>query len=116
MLKKEINISFIGKCDFKNVTPYKCILSEGISVPFRAVVTLFSKDALKRNSLNGCLNVKTEITLLQYNTAGSVSRGRRFQGIITSYRSLGLVSSLGSTVSGDDCYCYELTIEQKIKK
>lgn len=114
MLKKEINISFIGKCDFKNVTPYKCILSEGISVPFRAVVTLFSKDALKRNSLNGCLNVKTEITLLQYNTAGSISRGRRFQGIITSYRSLGLVSSLGSTASGDDCYCYELTIEPEM--
>ena len=114
MLKKEIKISFIKDCSLKDAVPCRCALNEGISLPFRAEVALFSEKPFSKKELDSCLGIKTELTLMQYNTEGLQNRGRKFQGIITAYRSVGLVSELGSTASGKDCYCCEITIEPEM--
>ena len=114
MLKKEIKISFIKDCSLKDTVPCRCALNEGISLPFRAEVALFSEKPFSKKELDSCLGIKTELTLMQYNTEGLQNRGRKFQGIITAYRSVGLVSELGSTASGKDCYCCEITIEPEM--
>ncbi|WP_274968231.1 phage late control D family protein [Succinimonas amylolytica] len=114
MLKKEIKISYIRDCSLSDAVPYRCVLNEGISIPFRAEITLFSDKQLARKDLDSCLRVKTELAVMQYDTAGLLCRGRKFQGIITAYKSLGLVSDISGSFAGDDCYGYEITLEPEM--
>ncbi|WP_406041805.1 contractile injection system protein, VgrG/Pvc8 family [Succinimonas sp.] len=114
MSRKEIQLSFIKSCALADVTPYSCALNEGISIPFRARVTMFSDKCLRKKDLDDCLRLKAELTLLQYDDSGLRNRGRKFQGIVTSYRSLGLVTDMNSAAEGEECYSYEIIIEPEM--
>ncbi|WP_406041813.1 contractile injection system protein, VgrG/Pvc8 family [Succinimonas sp.] len=114
MFKKEISISFANSCPLSDAMPYRCVVNEGLSIPFQAEVTLFSGSALTKKDLESCLLLKADLLLLQYDTTGNLSRGRNYQGIVTSFNSLGLVSDPNGVAGGDDCYGYEITIEPEM--
>ena len=116
MLKKEIKLAYIDNenCPLSGALPFRCLVSEGVSLPFRAEVTVFSGTPLDPEKLDACLLTKTEITLMQYDTTGNLSRGRKFQGVITSYNDLGLISDLEGFEPQSDCYGYEITIEPEM--
>ena len=114
MFKKEISISFVKDCPLSGALPFRCVVNEGISIPFQAEITLFSGSALSKKDLEACLLLKAKLGLFQYDTTGSLSRGRNYQGIITSYNALGLLSDPNSVAGGEDCYGYEITIEPEL--
>ncbi len=114
MFKKEISISFVKDCPLSDALPFRCVVNEGISIPFQAEITLFSGSALSKKDLEACLLLKANLGLFQYDTTGSLSRGRNYQGIITSYNALGLLSDPNSVAGGEDCYGYEITIEPEL--
>ena len=114
MFKKEITATFIKSCPLSGAFAFRCTVSEGISLPFRAEVALFSDTELTPEELESCLLVKTELTLMQYDTTGALSRGRKFQGVITSYNALGLISDLEGYELLTDCYGYEIVIEPEM--
>ncbi|WP_406545306.1 contractile injection system protein, VgrG/Pvc8 family, partial [Succinimonas sp.] len=114
MFKKEITAAFIKNCPLSGAFAFRCAVSEGISLPFRAEVALFSDTELTPEDLESCLLVKTELTLMQYDTTGALSRGRKFQGVITSYNALGLISDPEGYELLTDCYGYEIVIEPEM--
>ena len=114
MFKKEITAAFIKNCPLSGAYAFRCAVSEGISLPFRAEVALFSDTELTPEDLESCLLVKTELTLTQYDTTGALSRGRKFQGVITSYNALGLISDPEGYELLTDCYGYEIVIEPEM--
>ena len=114
MFKKEITAAFIKNCPLSGAYAFRCAVSEGISLPFRAEVALFSDTELTPEDLESCLLVKTELTLMQYDTTGALSRGRKFQGVITSYNALGLISDPEGYELLTDCYGYEIVIEPEM--
>ena len=114
MFKKEITAAFIENCPLSGAFAFRCTVSEGISLPFRAEVTLFSDSALTPEDLESCLLMKTELSLMQYDTTGTLCRGRKYQGVITSYNALGLISDLEGYEPMTDCYGYEIIIEPEM--
>lgn len=114
MFHKEIRLSFVRDCPLEAAAPVKCAVSEGISLPFQAKVTLFYDKALTRKDLEDCLLLKTRLEMSQQDTTGAMRRGRTFHGIITSYNALGLLSDINDTAPGNDCYGYEIVIEPEI--
>lgn len=114
MFHKEIRLSFVRNCPLEAAAPVKCAVSEGISLPFQAKVTLFYDKALTRKDLEDCLLLKTRLEMFQQDTTGTLRRGRIFHGIITSYNALGLLSDLNDDSPESDCYGYEIVIEPEI--
>ncbi|WP_406041809.1 contractile injection system protein, VgrG/Pvc8 family [Succinimonas sp.] len=114
MLKKEIQVSFVKKCPLSGAWPVRCAVSEGLSLPYRAQVTLFLDAPLTKEDLDKCLLLKTRLEMSQQDTTGTMRRGRRFNGIITSYNALGLLSDINDVSPDKDCYGYEIIIEPAI--
>ncbi|WP_406547837.1 contractile injection system protein, VgrG/Pvc8 family [Succinimonas sp.] len=114
MFHKEIRLSFVRECPLAAAWPVRCSVSEGISLPFRAQVTLFLDNPLTQKELEDCLLLKTRLEMSQQDTTGAMRRGRTFHGIITSYNALGLLSDINDTAPGNDCYGYEIVIEPEI--
>ncbi|WP_406547838.1 hypothetical protein, partial [Succinimonas sp.] len=92
MFKKEIEVSFVKECALSGARAFKCAVTEGISQLFRAEITLFSGKPLSREDMESCLLLKTRLSIREFDTTGVLSRGRDFQGIISSYNALGLIS------------------------
>ncbi|WP_406041811.1 contractile injection system protein, VgrG/Pvc8 family [Succinimonas sp.] len=114
MFKKEIEVSFVKECALSNARPFKCAVTEGISQPFRAEITLFSGKPLSRTDMEKCLLLKTRLSVRQRDTTGVLFRGRTFQGIITSYNALGLLSDFNDADPLMNCYGYEITVEPEM--
>ncbi len=114
MFKKEIEVFFVKECALSNARPFKCAVTEGISQPFRAEITLFSGKPLSREDMESCLLLKTRLSVRQRDTTGALFRGRSFQGIITSYNALGLLSDFNDTDPLMNCYGYEIIIEPEM--
>ena len=114
MFKKEIEVAFVKECALSNARPFKCAVTEGISQPFRAEITLFSGKPLSRTDMEKCLLLKTRLSVRQRDTTGVLFRGRTFQGIITSYNALGLLSDFNDADPLMNCYGYEITIEPEM--
>ncbi|MBQ3682910.1 MAG: phage late control D family protein [Succinimonas sp.] len=114
MFKKEIEVSFVKECALSGARAFKCAVTEGISQLFRAEITLFSGKPLSREDMERCLLLKTRLSIREFDTTGVLSRGRDFQGIISSYNALGLISDLSNAAPGQNCYGYEITIEPEM--
>lgn len=116
-LKNKIELVFEkNDLDLSLATPYCVELFEGISVPFKANITLVSKSLLSKSSLSKHLNAKVGLILSVNSNADLLKKSRRYFvcGIITQWRSKGLLKDVLSESKA--LYQYEITVESSVSK
>lgn len=95
-------------------------LNEGISIPFKAAITVLCKEKVSREKLYKLLGQKVEFSLVQEETstvAAVLKRVRRYEGIVTSAAFGGRVLTVGDEPSDKiNCFRYELCIEPEMIK
>lgn len=93
---------------------YSVILNENISSSFDAKFVIYLKKKLTASELKDHLQKKIYITLRQVRDDGVELRRQNLFGMVTGYRSLGLVSE--SKDSDFACYKYELSVHSLLSR
>ena len=93
---------------------YSIELNESISSSFDAKLVIYLKKKLKASDLRAHLQEKAYITLRQVREDGVELRSQNIFGMVTGYRSMGLISQ--STELNNRCYKYELTVQSILSR
>lgn len=93
---------------------YSIELNESISSSFDAKLVIYLKKKLKASDLRAHLQEKAYITLRQVREDGVELRSQNIFGMVTGYRSIGLISK--STDVNNRCYKYELSVQSILAK
>lgn len=110
--ESEVSLAFSASAAVKPYI-YSIDLNESISNSFDAKLVVFLEKKLKAQELREHLQKRVYITLKQLD-AGVEVRKQVLYGMVTGYRSIGLVAT--STESSRKCYQYELSVQSMLAK
>lgn len=113
-MTQSLDMTFLDeKCCLKGSYAYAIELHEGISIPFKAKIILHSQKSFSNEKLKTMLKTKASFKVCQF-VEDTVIRCRDFNGIITSYVSMGRISKGIVGTKEVSCFAYEITIEPSI--
>ena len=107
----------ISDGDYGDFFPLSVNLIEGISEPYKAVITVLTVKSRTLNEVREILGKQVSLTIRQYINNGKTC-SRFLSGIISGYKNKGVIyskavsASLGSGRA--TCVCYEFTVEPAI--
>ena len=104
----------ISDGDYSDFFPLSVNLIEGISEPYKAVITVLTVKSRTLNEVREILGKQVSLTIRQYINNGKTC-SRFLSGIVSGYKNKGVIYSKAVSASlGSEratCVCYEFTVE-----